>query len=440
MSHWQLLGLECDADERAIKRAYARLLKIHRPDEDAEAFQQLREAYESALDESRWRAQWEADEDDYEVVTTESIAPAIALDAQLAATFAPVEAAAPEPLQAAQEDFSGYLEEAAEPDIPLGQLHQWLDEGNEESFLRALPGLLASDWLLSFDRRQWFEEQVLSWLEESGNWSAHLFDQTARLMGWDDAKGHLPCDGPRWRHLLDLRATAFELDALRHDLHGRDPEAVPAFLFKPQSDTERRRLADGFEESDWDHCQQMACRFEQHSPAQLERVGLVVANDWRNWLPRSGAAFCVYLWLLACCLMAVKHVPSAQGWTAIDVIRVVTSALLGAAGSVWVYVIWRRIAMWLTVVDVPVSRLLLSARLYRHGAGLLVLRHVLPCAALSALAAWQLRDMAPAYWAGPVLAFGLLLYLADGTLRGTIPAPWARMYQAMTKPTDETGW
>lgn len=59
------LGLEPDADERAIKRAYAKRLKHTRPDEDAAGFQQLHEAYQAALAYAQYRAQW-GDEDDYE--------------------------------------------------------------------------------------------------------------------------------------------------------------------------------------------------------------------------------------------------------------------------------------------------------------------------------------------------------------------------------------
>lgn len=64
MDCWTVLQLADDADERTIKRTYARLLKSCRPDDDAEGFQRLREAYEHALSEARWRA----DNEDVETV------------------------------------------------------------------------------------------------------------------------------------------------------------------------------------------------------------------------------------------------------------------------------------------------------------------------------------------------------------------------------------
>lgn len=47
--YWQNLGIEPTADIGAIKRAYARRLKTVRPDEDPAGFQELRAAYEYAI-------------------------------------------------------------------------------------------------------------------------------------------------------------------------------------------------------------------------------------------------------------------------------------------------------------------------------------------------------------------------------------------------------
>ncbi|MGE8189696.1 J domain-containing protein [Pseudomonas sp. NPDC086278] len=62
MDCWSVLELPEDADARTIKRSYARLLKSCRPDEDAQGFQRLREAYEEALAIAQWRAEYAADE------------------------------------------------------------------------------------------------------------------------------------------------------------------------------------------------------------------------------------------------------------------------------------------------------------------------------------------------------------------------------------------
>lgn len=60
---FERLGLRPDAQERDVKRAYARLLKDTRPAEDPEGFQRLREAYEVALDQAVRVVQY-ADETD----------------------------------------------------------------------------------------------------------------------------------------------------------------------------------------------------------------------------------------------------------------------------------------------------------------------------------------------------------------------------------------
>jgi hypothetical protein len=86
MDCWSVLHLHDDAEARDIKRAYARLLKTFRPDEDAEGFQRLREAYEQALAIARWRLEnaEPEEEQDTDVATASSAFAALAFDAALA--------------------------------------------------------------------------------------------------------------------------------------------------------------------------------------------------------------------------------------------------------------------------------------------------------------------------------------------------------------------
>ncbi|MBW7477556.1 tetratricopeptide repeat protein [Paenibacillus oenotherae] len=49
MRVWNILGIEPTDDVKSIKRAYARLLKIHHPEDDPQGYQRLREAYDLAI-------------------------------------------------------------------------------------------------------------------------------------------------------------------------------------------------------------------------------------------------------------------------------------------------------------------------------------------------------------------------------------------------------
>src|SRR5688500_2495951 len=46
---FEVLGIAPTDDEREIKRAYARLIKVHRPDRDPTGFERVHRAYEAAL-------------------------------------------------------------------------------------------------------------------------------------------------------------------------------------------------------------------------------------------------------------------------------------------------------------------------------------------------------------------------------------------------------
>ena len=59
MNNYQILGVDYEADERTIKRAYAKLIKEFRPDSHPVEFAKIRKAYEVLLDDCRYRREWQ---------------------------------------------------------------------------------------------------------------------------------------------------------------------------------------------------------------------------------------------------------------------------------------------------------------------------------------------------------------------------------------------
>lgn len=196
------LGLEPDADERAIKRAYAKRLKHTRPDEDAAGFQQLHEAYQAALAYAQYRAQW-GDEDEYEteeedeaanaeptapadpvldlhdpvVPLTSGFAPPQVRQVPPQRSVVPVEVELPEPLDVPA--FAQRLVAAASKGPPL-EFEPWLQQRPE---------------LWSLHDKPRVGSHVLDLLLHAGApIREENFDALSRYFGWDQIDSPLDPD------------------------------------------------------------------------------------------------------------------------------------------------------------------------------------------------------------------------------------------------------
>lgn len=157
MDCWQILQIEPTNDTRSIKRAYAKLLKTTRPDDDAAAYQALREAFDEALaiaphllaDENG--DDWSFDDNaDSETPPPDPLAADYAdsreqqpetPDSGFQAAFAPPADTPPAPAEYSEQDFSGCPEAGLENETeaqaarqPEGVQSAFADPDIEEDF------------------------------------------------------------------------------------------------------------------------------------------------------------------------------------------------------------------------------------------------------------------------------------------------------------------
>jgi hypothetical protein len=181
---WETLAIDATLDERAIKRAYAKKLKTTRPEDDAQAFGALRNAYELALHLARHAASEEerpeADASQAAPGTTLTLVPSPAPAPAPVPSSAPVPSPSPAPASA-QPTL------AAQADV----LWQQFLVGLAPDSVR-LRTLLDSDALLNLDLRDAFELRACAWCASDASAQAPaLMETLVTTFNWDQGIGHL---------------------------------------------------------------------------------------------------------------------------------------------------------------------------------------------------------------------------------------------------------
>ncbi len=202
---FRVLGLDRKADITKIKRAYAKLLRTHRPDEDAAAFQRLHEAYEACLEQARWREQgWDdgdQDEDDDHVglIDGDEVAASAQTGVSDDPLFAPFDAGA---MSVDADEFADDgIGMPAPDDFDASAFADELIHRMRDDTRQAVEAWLqAHDDLYALDRKRGLQVVVVDALEtvDAGTASRH-FDAVTGFFGLDTIAG---TDG--WlQHRLD---------------------------------------------------------------------------------------------------------------------------------------------------------------------------------------------------------------------------------------------
>ncbi|MFJ4067712.1 J domain-containing protein [Pseudomonas sp. NPDC089996] len=465
--HWQVLELTPACDERTLKRQYAKLLKVTRPDEDPAAFQQLRDAYEQALQALRGErmdaqvAERASPSNSPPVSRTHHARSAheqaVALldgfdDVSIEQTWTEAQAKGIEGVLErllferclrATSSHSHTLHwgieqrqwltpwqqfpasDAEQQHLSLilavtlySALEQLLAAGDHERFSGMLERASRQGWLADLERRQALQVHVLTLLLNDEDWPPELFEHLCQTFAWNAAGAAPPIADEHWQALRRCYQQRTWLSHLRSLADRReaqpspDANAAALFLLAPQPEQQKALVA-AFVEADWQACERLSEAFASRYPDLLGMFPnhdawfwktLVEPRDMPHGVKRAGAVITLAL--------ALKGLPSLDPVTTLILLPLYAlGGLLAAKMGQWLFSHWAQIAASLQDIDQRVSAWCVSRHITRDRREL-VIRNAGPLLGLAVLL-W--------HWLGPL---GLGTYVLIGIIGQLQPPTW----------------
>ena len=464
---WQVLELASACDERSLKRQYAKLLKVTRPDEDPAAFQQLREAYEQALQAlqgERTDAQVTERAPPPDTPPASRTLHARSAHEQAVALLdgfvdSAIEQVWPE---AQAKGIEGVFErllferclraasahshtlhwgieqrqwltpwqqfpasDAEQQRLALilavtlyNALEQSLAAGEHERFSGMLERASRQGWLADLERRQALQVHVLNLLLDDEGWPPELFEHLCQTFAWNASGAEPPIADEHWQTLRRRYQQRAWLSHLRSLADRREAQASPdanaaaLFLLAPQPERQKA-LAAAFVEADWQACERLSEAFAARYP---DLLGMFPNHDawfWKTLVeprdPPHGVKRAAAVITLA---LALNGLPKLDPVTTLIMLPLYAAGgLLAAKMGQWLFGHWAQIAASLQDIDQRVSAWCVSKRITRDRRHL-VIRNAGPLLGL-ALLLW--------HWLGPL---GLGTYVLIGIIGLLQPADW----------------
>ncbi|MNS41642.1 hypothetical protein D3C72_740000 [compost metagenome] len=335
-SIWRELAISPSTDEREIRRAYARRLKIVHPEDDPEGFQALRAAFEQAMNHARhaaWSAQdWPEDEAVGEGLDS---APA---PAQVAADHT---AAVSTLDQAPQQDPALVAEierdraERAEHQRRCDALSEALrhPSPDDEAVLTALVAVFRSPALGALDVHESTEQWLGQLAGQRGPGFDALLEPTITFFGWDNRPV-----GDHWNPGLGALQHREDIATIRR-LRNPDSPAHASFVALSQPVGWRERMRARLQPELGRRIADLLARIDHEVPYVLGYLNPASVAWWREHLsrPRFGVAsawFTGIVTLLSALFTSAASPPGlgAVGFAAGAGVGLFGSILLALAG------------------------------------------------------------------------------------------------------------
>ncbi|GFE83884.1 hypothetical protein GCM10011487_58840 [Steroidobacter agaridevorans] len=207
---WTVLGIEPTTDERAIKRAYASLLKVTSPEKDPAGYMKLREAYESAKQHAEYLARVREEDEAEEQADESHVDEAV-----------PTPQAEPVPVVESPQRRA------------FAELHALLAQGQRDGFLAKLAAIKAENVFATLDEQYFFTGEVARLIQEFKIDDVEWCGRVAELLGAREHENMFDGDPRYWHAYHELLRYYSELLAGRAQVHldrRSGEELAPGYL------------------------------------------------------------------------------------------------------------------------------------------------------------------------------------------------------------------
>jgi hypothetical protein len=288
---WDILGIAPTNDAQELRRAYMRKLKVTNPEDDAEAFKRLRQAYEFALNIGRFAVEFKAEEAPAPPAVDESVA-ATAQDTL------PVDSSVVA-LDSAFAALASALRR--QPDV------------DETKSMDLLNEILCAENLERFDLLQSIDDRLAELLASSIPRSDFLLAAASERLEWRQREQDASLSGTARRVLLRLRTIGF----LEHLKDGNGEEALAwARLKAPPNPTARWLRAYVFGHSTWPEVS-LIKSLEHEYPEVMRELNADNVTWWKRFESRPRltgltVSLCAALCIVVALIVEVRGGDSSQ--------------------------------------------------------------------------------------------------------------------------------